>query len=139
MKCNTMKYLLITTCIICFLLSLIPGLNAQTNATWVGGTPGRNTDWSCPSNWKENRIPDEFSQVFIPADCIYYPLIKSGAAPVESMIVAGGAKVTIDKNATLTIIGASGKMFDAAFIGRIINLGSLELEYLQESNIQIDP
>ncbi len=121
------------------LLSLISGLAAQTNSTWIGGTPGRSTEWNCPTNWKENHVPDEFSQVVIPADCNFYPLITSWVDPIDALLVEGGAKLSIDKNATLTIIGATGRMNGATFLGQIINHGILELEYLQSNIKQTNP
>lgn len=36
---------------------------AQRTATWKGGQAGRSSDWNCATNWKEGRVPDEFSNV----------------------------------------------------------------------------
>ncbi|MFN0174840.1 MAG: hypothetical protein ACKVU0_09360 [Saprospiraceae bacterium] len=63
------------------LLSLL-SLNAQSQktATWKGGTPGKSTDWNCPGNWKEGRVPNEFSHVVIPdvsSSTFSYPVIDS--------------------------------------------------------------
>jgi len=63
------------------LLSLI-SLNAQSQktATWKGGAPGRSTDWNCPANWKEGRVPNEFSHVVIPdvsSSTFSYPVIDA--------------------------------------------------------------
>jgi hypothetical protein len=139
MKYSNMKKAIIISNIIYLLLSLFSGLAAQTNSTWVGGTPGRSTDWNCPTNWKENHVPDEFSQVFIPPNCNYYPVIKSTIPPIDALLVEGGGRVIIDKKAKLTIIGATGRLDGATFLGQIINQGILELEYLKGMFKQSDP
>ena len=78
---------------------------SQTTATWMGGTPGKTTDWNCPTNWKEGRIPDDYTQVLIPSDLLYYPVIKSNVPDIDALMVTGGATLTIYQNESLTILG----------------------------------
>ena len=87
------------------LLSLI-SLNcfSQITSTWRGNTPGKETDWNCASNWSNNFLPDEFTDVVIPVDISItynYPVINS-EAEINSLSVWPGASLTI-KNGSLTI------------------------------------
>lgn len=77
---------------------------AQRTATWKGGTLGRPSEWNCPSNWKEGRVPDEFSQVVIPdvsTSTFYYPQISQGAVEVASLQCAPNARLRLLGNARL--------------------------------------
>ncbi|MBC7774357.1 MAG: hypothetical protein H7246_02880 [Phycisphaerae bacterium] len=79
------------------LLCLIyPTAQAQKTATWKGGTPGRNTEWNCATNWKEGRIPDEFSNVIIPdvsTSTFSYPIIYEGVIEIFSLQCAPSARL----------------------------------------------
>lgn len=80
---------------------------AQKTTTWKGGAPGRSTDWNCAANWKEGRIPDEFSRVIIPdvsCNTFSYPVIQTGEVEVLSLSCAPTAKLTIHKNARFLVI-----------------------------------
>ncbi|MCY7328964.1 MAG: hypothetical protein LH618_10475 [Saprospiraceae bacterium] len=60
-------------------------VHAQKTATWKGGAPGRSTDWMCAANWREGRLPNEFSAVIIPdvsTGSQAYPVIRSGEVEV---------------------------------------------------------
>lgn len=79
-------------------------LSAQKVATWKGGTPGRNTDWYCATNWIEGRVPNEFSQVIIPdvsTTTSSAPVLGSGEVEVFSLLIHSGASLRIAKNARL--------------------------------------
>jgi len=80
-------------------------LNAQKTATWKGGTPGRTSDWECATNWKEGRVPDEFSCVIIPdvsTSTFSYPVI-AGEVEIQSLLCASSARLTVMDNASLII------------------------------------
>ncbi|MFN0214149.1 MAG: hypothetical protein ACKVT2_07820 [Saprospiraceae bacterium] len=82
-------------------------LNAQKTATWKGGTPGRATDWDCSSNWKEGRVPDEFSFVVIPdvsTSTFCYPMISEGVVEIASLQCAQSAKINIGGNAQIVVL-----------------------------------
>jgi hypothetical protein len=80
------------------LFSLISlSAQAQKTATWKGGTPGRTTDWNCPTNWEESRVPNEFSDVVIPdvsTSTFSYPVIKQGIVEIASLQCASNARLT---------------------------------------------
>ncbi len=79
-------------------------LLAQKTATWKGGTPGKPAEWNCASNWKEGRVPNEFSQVIIPdvsASTFNNPVLASGEMEVWSILIHSGASLRISKNARL--------------------------------------
>lgn len=83
-------------------------LTAQTTAVWQGGKPGRTTDWNCPANWSEGRVPDEFTQVIIPAGVTYYPVIRYAPAPIDALLMEAGARLTIQGGARLAILCETG-------------------------------
>lgn len=79
-------------------------LSAQRTVTWKGGTPGRCSDWNCPSNWKEGRVPDEFSNVVIPSvatSTFCYPVIRRGEMEVLSLVLHTGATLDVLDNAMI--------------------------------------
>ncbi len=87
-------------------------LSAQKTATWKGGTPGRSTDWNCPTNWKEGRVPDEFSAVIIPdvsTSTFSYPMIQEGTVEIFSLECATNAKLNTYGNARVVVLNAAGK------------------------------
>ncbi len=92
-----------------FLFGFQISLNAQVTATWIGGFPGRNTAWNCAANWKEGRVPNEFSNVVIPdvsTTTFCYPVIEEGEVEILSLQCAPTAQLTIGENASLIITGS---------------------------------
>ena len=91
-------------CLICL------SANAQKTATWKGGTPGRNTEWNCAANWKEGRVPDEFSNVVIPdvsTNTFSYPVIYAGIVEINSLDCAPAARLTTLSPARIIILEGS--------------------------------
>lgn len=101
--------------------------SAQTTAVWQGGKPGRTTDWNCPANWSEGHVPDEFTQVIIPAGVNYYPVIQYAPTPIDALLMEGGAKLTIQDGARLAILGETGRFGGITVLGNITNNGTLEI------------
>lgn len=90
--------------ILAFLLYVVLSMHAQKTSIWKGGTPGRNTDWNCAANWKENRVPDEFSCVIIPdvsSSTFSYPSIENRVVEIWSLQCLPPAKVTLVGNARI--------------------------------------
>ncbi|MFN0174839.1 MAG: hypothetical protein ACKVU0_09355 [Saprospiraceae bacterium] len=88
-----------------FLFACQSSLCAQKTATWKGGTPGRVSNWECATNWKEGRVPDEFSCVIIPdvsTSTFSYPVITD-EVEVMSLLCASSARLTVMDNASLII------------------------------------
>ncbi len=108
-------------------LGLSLSLSAQTTAVWQGGKSGRTTDWNCPANWSEGRVPDEFTQVVIPTGANYYPVIQYAPAPIDALLMEAGARLTIKDGARLAILGATGIFDGITVLGHIENNGSLEI------------
>lgn len=83
-------------------------LHAQKTATWKGGAPGRATAWACAQNWKEGRVPDEFSNVVIPdvsTASFCQPVIDGVVEPVNSVTILSGAQLRIGRSGVLEILG----------------------------------
>ncbi|MBL7808384.1 MAG: hypothetical protein JNN28_11230 [Saprospiraceae bacterium] len=93
-----------TFCLVALFTLIGMNLHAQRTATWKGGTPGRSSAWDCPTNWKEGRVPDEFTHVFIPdvsTSTFNYPCIKERTVEVASIQLASNALLHLERNATL--------------------------------------
>ncbi len=117
--------------IVCFaatlLLVSVHALCAQKIATWKGGTPGRPAEWNCPTNWKEGRTPNEFSQVIIPdvsSSTFHNPVLKEGEVEIWSLQILSGAMLHIGENASLIVIEQDSRAF-IAFGEGIIQSGSM--------------
>lgn len=113
--------------IITLILSFSFSLSAQTTATWQGGKPGRTTDWNCPANWSEGRVPNEFTQVIIPSGVHYYPVIQYAPTPIDALLMEGGTSLTIQEDATLTILCETGIFDGVTVLGQIWNDGTLDI------------
>jgi len=110
-------------------------LTAQTTAVWQGGKPGRTTDWNCPANWSEGRVPDEFTQVIIPAGVTYYPVIQYAPAPIDALLMEAGARLTIQGGARLVILCETGIFAGVTILGQIENNGTLEIGEVVNASI----
>ena len=117
------------------ILGLSISLSAQTTATWQGGKPGRTTDWNCAANWLEGKTPDEFTQVIIPSGADYYPVIKNEVEPIDALLMEGGTALTLQKGASLAILGETGRFGGITILGKIENNGTLEIGEAIGSNL----
>lgn len=98
---------------------------AQKTATWKGGTPGQSVEWTCAANWKEGRVPNEFSNVVIPdvsATGSYQPVIRCAVEGVNSLTVLPGAQLRIEPSGTLEIF----ESLECIAGNGILNFGRLE-------------
>lgn len=105
----------------------VQSLCAQKIATWKGGTPGRPAEWNCPANWKEGRIPNEFSKVIIPdvsTNSFHNPALNEGEVEVWSLQILSGAMLHIGENASLIVIEQDSRAF-ITFGEGIIQSGSI--------------
>lgn len=118
-----------------FILSFSFSICAQTTTIWKGGKPGRTTDWNCPSNWSEGRVPDEFTQVIIPFGVIYYPVIQSTETPIDALLMEGGTLLTIKDGAELVILCETGIFEGVSVFGQIRNEGTLTIREASTANI----
>ena len=79
---------------------------AQQATTWLGGTPGQERNWNEARNWSNNRVPDAFSNVFIPDvsfSTFSAPVIASGTVELNTITIASNGQLTIGKNAKLMV------------------------------------
>lgn len=102
-------------------------LSAQTTTVWQGGKPGQTTNWNCPANWSEGRVPDEFTQVIIPTGTHYYPVIQNTPTPIDALLMEAGAKLTIEDGVRFSILGETGIFDGIIVLGHIENDGTLEI------------
>lgn len=128
MKALAFSVIIVLTCIFSFTLA------AQTTATWKGGKPGHATDWNCPANWSKGHVPNEFTQVIIPAGANYYPVIQYTPAPIDALLMECGATLSIQEDATLTILCETGIFDGVTVLGQIRNDGILEIGESAELN-----
>lgn len=109
-----------SACIAFFLASFT--LGAQKTATWKGGAPGHATDWNYPANWKEGRVPNEFSSVIIPdvsTSTFSNPVLQGEAVEIGSLQIYSGGKLKIGKSARLIVTGPDSRAFLAAQEGEV--------------------
>lgn len=79
---------------------------SQITAIWKGKIPGHESDWNWPGNWSNNRLPDDFTDVFIPVDNTFtanYPVIKSGSVEINSLTMHADASLIL-KTGNLSIL-----------------------------------
>ncbi|MCC6283110.1 MAG: hypothetical protein IT262_21060 [Saprospiraceae bacterium] len=103
-------------------------LCAQKTATWKGGTPGRPNEWNCPTNWKEGRVPNEFSQVLIPdvsSSTFHNPVLKEGKVEIWSLQILSGASLRIGKYAGLILLEQDEQPY-LAFGEGVLQQGTME-------------
>jgi len=111
-----MKNVLILFATITFLCGFQTSLSAQKTATWTGGTPGRPFEWNCAANWKEGRVPNEFSRVIIPdvsTSTFSYPALSGGEVEIWSLQILSGARLKIGRNARLIVTEQDSREFAA--------------------------
>lgn len=99
------------------MLLSVPFAQGQRASQWVGGTPGQANNWQCPKNWLDGRLPDEFSNVFIPdvsTRSLAYPVLAE-VVWINSLRMEGNAQLTIAKGGQLTI-------YEDAFVPHPYNL-----------------
>ncbi len=97
-------------------------LNAQLQNTWVGGTPGRPTDWNVASNWSRQQVPGAFDDILVPntsTTTFLYPTI-AGNVEINSLTIESGAKLVILETGILKL-NSAGAMNEA-----LANYGELE-------------
>jgi hypothetical protein len=73
---------------------------ASNEITWAGTN---SSDWTSPTNWREELVPSASNDVYIPESTPYSPVIETAQA-VKNITVAEGATLEI-KSGTLEITG----------------------------------
>jgi hypothetical protein len=78
----------------------------QNTNFWKGGTPGQADNWNCPKNWSKGSVPDLFQHVIITdvtTGSGIFPIISSTDNQVYSLVLESGAKLGIEKGASLIV------------------------------------
>lgn len=94
-----------TYCTLVLTVLTVLGLSAQTHAYWLGGTPGKETNWEEPRNWDTNKTPDENTYVVITSQNSGHdaqPVINTEVL-VASIQIHPGAMLTVEKKGQLTV------------------------------------
>ncbi len=68
---------------------------------WTGNS---STNWHTPANWNTNVVPNSSNDVFIPNDCLYYPVTSSAAGNCQDLTIASSASLTVGAY-NLTVYG----------------------------------
>ena len=106
------------------ILALFSCTIANAQWVWVGGTPGKATDWMEPRNWNLNRVPDTGSSVHIPRlNQPFYPEINENVPPIGHLEVAGSAALYILEDGLLQIDGQDTYNSGILLIGKIYTHG----------------
>jgi hypothetical protein len=130
MKALFLKFLTIIT----LLLTNYKPIFCQITATWQGGTVGKANDWFCPKNWKEGRVPNEFSNVIIPdvsSQNFKSPIIEAGIVEVNDFTLHSNASITIKSKAQLVVYGTAIGIEEGQFFleGKFNNQQYYEVYY----------
>ncbi|UPT69248.1 MAG: PKD domain-containing protein [Sphingobacteriales bacterium JAD_PAG50586_3] len=72
--------------------------------TWVGGTPGFQTNWDKPTNWTPNGPPTAVDVIIIP-NVTYDPIISVDNGEAKDVTIAAGATIGINSGFILDIKG----------------------------------
>ena len=97
-----------------------------TMYTWVGGTPGAETDWGTAANWDLGAVPGADDAVTIP-DVEYEPVLEANAS-IAGLIIGSGAVLDLAaKDLSLT------KAYEC------VNYGTLRLTNDQTLGFEADP
>ncbi len=123
------------TAIVFFFSLLATHSFSQITSIWKGKTPGHECDWSWPGNWNNNRLPDEFTDVFIPVDntlTCNYPVIKSGEVEINSLNMHADASLVILKG-NLSILDPVKSHYRKNQI-----LGKVKFEKRNENSLPVD-
>jgi len=91
---------------------------AQITSIWKGNTPGHESQWECPSNWSNNRVPDEFTDVIIQVDIsndYHYPVFNMSETEINSLRIWPGAYLHL-KSGNLFILDAASNYFNRSQI-----------------------
>lgn len=114
-------------------------LIAQKDVSWIGGTPGQETNWNEARNWSTNHVPDEFSNVIIKwANSGHHaqPVID-GEVEVLSITVQGNATLAINEQGRLIIDGEHAYTEGIQLYGgRLINDGQIELYHIDHQTAE---
>ena len=82
---------------------------AQNTVTWLGGTPGNETNWNEAKNWSNQRVPNVFSNVWISdvsTRTRALPVIEAGTVELNTLTVESLAALTVQQNAHLVVYGS---------------------------------
>ncbi|MEP6794054.1 MAG: hypothetical protein ABJB16_06990 [Saprospiraceae bacterium] len=95
---------------------------SQITSIWKGKTPGHEFDWNWPGNWSTNRLPDDFTDVFIPIDNTLtrnYPIIKTHGVEINSLNMHIDASITILKGILSILDSAKSNYRKNQIIGKV--------------------
>lgn len=88
--------------------------------------------WSVAENWDNGSLPDELTNVTIPAGASFYPLVDISNASCNNITVKAGARLSIDENKSLDVNGNFLIESDSGGTGSFLNKGNLLMS--QRSN-----
>ncbi len=80
------------------LSSIILNCYSQIPSTWIGKSQGHEREWSFQTNWDNNQIPDELTDVIIPLDESFndnYPVIENQIPEINSLRIPVGSHLSI--------------------------------------------
>ncbi|MEM6965966.1 MAG: hypothetical protein AAF573_14460 [Bacteroidota bacterium] len=100
--------------------------------SWLGGTPGAETEWNNPKNWSENRVPDWRDDVVIIGNVSsqsgHFPKVTEKTPEISHLRLDGGATLTIEKEGSLIVNGANTHNYGIVNVGTLVNYGFVSIE-----------
>ena len=118
------------------LVIAICSLSVTGQSIWIGGTPGRETDWMEARNWSQQRVPGWNDNVVIPHLWHNnYPEIRTAVPAIAHLEVEGGARLAIKADGYLPINGSSTFNSGILLTGKIHNEGVLAITHTAQSAV----
>lgn len=123
---------IIKTTITIVSLWLLVANTAFAQNSWIGGTPGAETEWNNPKNWSENRVPDWRDDIVIiqnvSSQSGHFPKVTKIAPEINHLKLEGGATLTVEKKGKLVVNGANTYNYGILNVGTLINYGFVSIE-----------
>ena len=127
---KSLKPVFLTIVLTCVSFATVSLATAQN--TWIGGTPGAETDWNQARNWSRQHVPDWTDEVVIIPDVSsrsgHAPVIDGDVPPVPSMQINAGATLFISAGGRLTIDGETTYNFGLLLYGHLHNAGQMTIQ-----------
>jgi len=120
---------IIASFIVVFCCFSLCNVYAQRTNTWIGGSPGHETDWNYYKNWSLNDVPDWTDDVIIPdvsSSTHHYPVIKEIEAEINSLTINPKANLHVTAKASLVVLS------EESYNHGILNQGALVIDGILE-------
>ena len=116
------------------LVFAICSLSVTGQSIWIGGTPGRETDWMEARNWLDKKIPGSDDYVLIAhIGQEVYPVIRSVLPEIAGLEIEGGARLEVLPEGVMTVVPERQGGTGLSLIGTVTNQGVIRIGGLMKN------